>query len=57
MLMILAVVGLLVPTFFSVVDELQQRAPLTTDFQDKSVNEISVAVAVILFLYYLLTVV
>ena len=55
--MILAVVGLLVPTFFSVVDELQQRAPLTTDFQDKPVNEISVAVAVILFLLYLLTVV
>ena len=46
--MILAVVGLLVPTFFSVVDELQQRAPLTTDFQDKPINEISVAVAVIL---------
>ena len=55
--MILAVVGLLVPTFFSVVVELQQRAPITADFQNKSVDEISVAVAVILFLLYLLTVV
>ena len=55
--MILAVVGLLVPTFFSVVVELQQRAPITADFQNKSVDQISVAVAVILFLLYLLTVV
>ena len=55
--MILAVVGLLVPTFFTVVVELQHRAPITADFQDKSVDEISVSVAVILFLLYLLTVV
>ena len=55
--MILAVVGLLVPTFFTVVDELQQRAPITADFQDKPVDEISAAVAAILFLLYLLTVV
>ena len=55
--MILAVVGLLVPTFFSVVVELQQRAPITADFQDKSVDEISAAVAGILFVLYLLTVV
>ena len=41
--MILAVVGLLVPTFFTVVDELQQRAPITADFQDKPVDEISEA--------------
>ena len=55
--MILAVVGLLVPTLFSFVVELQQHAPITADFQNRSVNEISVAVAVILFLLYLLTVV
>jgi Ca2+:H+ antiporter len=55
--MILAVVGLMVPTFFSVIVELQQRAPITADFQNESVDEISVAVAVILFLLYLLTVV
>jgi Ca2+:H+ antiporter len=55
--MILAVVGMLVPTFFSVVVELQRKAPITADFQDKSIDEISAAVAVILFLLYLLTVV
>ncbi len=55
--MILAVVGMLVPTFFSVVVELQRKAPITADYQDKSIDEISVAVAVILFLLYLLTVV
>ena len=55
--MILAVVGMLVPTFFSVVVELQRKAPITADYQDKSIDEISAAVAVILFLLYLLTVV
>jgi Ca2+:H+ antiporter len=55
--MILAVVGLLVPTLFSFVVELQEHAPITADFQNRSVKEISVAVAVILFLLYLLTVV
>jgi len=55
--MILAVVGLMVPTFFSFVVQLQDHAPITVDFQNKSVDEISVAVAVILFLLYLLTVV
>jgi Ca2+:H+ antiporter len=55
--MILAVVGLLVPTFFSFLLEAQKHAPLTPDFQNQSVDQISVAVAVILFLLYLLTVV
>lgn len=55
--MILAVVGLMVPTFFSFVSELKAHAPLSADFQSKPVDEISLAVAVILFVLYILTVV
>jgi Ca2+:H+ antiporter len=55
--MILAVVGLLVPTLFSYLVELQQHAPITADFRNRSIDQISVVVAAILFLLYLLTVV
>ena len=55
--MILAVVGLLVPTLFSFLVELQQHSPITADFSNKSIDQISVVVAVILFFLYLLTVV
>ena len=55
--MILAVVGLLVPTLFSYLVELQQHSPITADFQNRSVDQMSVVVAAILFLLYLLTVV
>jgi Ca2+:H+ antiporter len=55
--MILAVVGLLVPTLFSFLIELQHRSPITADFRNRSIDQISVVVAAILFLLYLLTVV
>jgi Ca2+:H+ antiporter len=55
--MILAVVGLLVPTLFSFLVELQQHSPITADFSNKSIDQISVVVAAILFFLYLLTVV
>jgi Ca2+:H+ antiporter len=55
--MILAVVGLLVPTLFSFLVELQQHSPITAEFSNRSIDQISVVVAAILFLLYLLTVV
>jgi Ca2+:H+ antiporter len=55
--MILAVVGLLVPTLFSFLVELRQHSPITLDFRNRSIDQISVVVAAILFLLYLLTVV
>ncbi|MGB7790614.1 MAG: calcium/proton exchanger [Terrimicrobiaceae bacterium] len=55
--MILAVVGLLVPTLFSFLVELQQHSPITADFSNRSIDQISVVVAAILFFLYLLTVV
>lgn len=55
--MILAVVGLVVPTFFSIGLELQSSLPFTSDFQNPAVDRLSVAIAVILFALYLLTVV
>ena len=55
--MILAVVGLLVPTLFSFLVELQQHSRITADFRNRSIDQISVVVAAILFFLYLLTVV
>jgi Ca2+:H+ antiporter len=55
--MILAVVGLMVPTFFSVITQQQARQLYYPGFQNESVDKISQAVAVILFLLYILTVV
>jgi Ca2+:H+ antiporter len=55
--MILAVVGLMVPTFFSAITQRQQNRIYDPGFQSGSVDKISQAVAVILFLLYLLTVV
>jgi Ca2+:H+ antiporter len=55
--MILAVVGLMVPTFFSTITQQQQNRIYDPGFQSQSVNKISQAVATILFLLYILTVV
>jgi Ca2+:H+ antiporter len=55
--MILAVVGLMVPTFFSVITQQQAGQIYYPGFQSESVDKISQAVAVILFLLYILTVV
>ncbi len=55
--MILAVVGLLVPTFFSAITQLREKRIFSSAFQSESVDRISLAVAVVLFLLYILTVV
>ena len=55
--MILAVVGLMVPTFFSAMAQRQENRIYDLGFQSASVDKISQAVAVILFLLYILTVV
>jgi Ca2+:H+ antiporter len=55
--MILAVVGLMVPTFFSAITQRQENRIYAPGFQSESVDKISLAVAVILFLLYVLTVV
>ena len=55
--MILAVVGLMVPTFFSAITQRQENRIYAPGFQNESVDKISQAVAVILFLLYILTVV
>ncbi len=55
--MILAVVGLMVPTFFSAITQRQENRIYAPGFQSESVDKISQAVAVILFLLYMLTVV
>jgi Ca2+:H+ antiporter len=55
--MILAVVGLLVPTFFSAIIQQQENRIFSSSFQSESVDRISLAVAVILFSLYLLTVI
>ena len=55
--MILAVVGLMVPTFFSAITQRQENRIYAPGFQSESVDKISQAVAVILFLLYVLTVV
>ena len=55
--MILAVVGLLVPTFFSAITQRQEKRIFSSAFQSESVDRISLAVAVVLFLLYILTVV
>ena len=55
--MILAVVGLMVPTFFSAVTQRQENLIYDPGFQTEAVDKLSQAVAVILFLLYMLTVV
>jgi Ca2+:H+ antiporter len=55
--MILAVVGLMVPTFFSAITQRQEDRIYDPGFQTEAVNKISQAVALILFLLYVLTVV
>jgi Ca2+:H+ antiporter len=55
--MILAVVGLLVPTFFSAIIQRQENRIFSSAFQSEPVDRISLAVALILFSLYLLTVI
>ena len=52
--MILAVGGLLVPTFFAIADQLAQQVALTANYQDKQVDALSTGVALVLFVLYLL---
>ena len=47
----------MVPTFFSAITQRQENRIYDPGFQSESVNKISQAVAVILFLLYMLTVV
>jgi Ca2+:H+ antiporter len=55
--MILAVVGLFVPTFLSFVIQKEEGHKFTAAFQSATVDKISVSVAVILFLLYIVTVI
>jgi Ca2+:H+ antiporter len=55
--MILAVVGLFVPTFLAVVIQKQQGHHFSPAFQSEAVDKLSVAVAAVLFLLYILTVI
>jgi Ca2+:H+ antiporter len=55
--MILAVIGLFVPTFLSFVIQKEENLRFVSTFQSASVDKISVAVAVVLFLLYIVTVI
>ena len=55
--MILAVVGLFVPTFLSMVIQKQEGHRFLADFQSGPVDKLSLAVAGVLFLLYLATVI
>lgn len=55
--MILAVVGLFVPTFFAFAVQRQERHVFNPAFQNDAVDKLSVAVAAVLFLLYIITVV
>jgi len=55
--MILAVVGLFVPTFLAIVIQRQEGIPVTSSFQNAAVDKLSVAVAAVLFLLYVVTVI
>lgn len=55
--MILAVVGLLVPSTFSAIAQRQEHLTFSSSYQSEAVDSISLAVALILFLLYILTVV
>ena len=54
--MILAVVGLTVPTFFSIALHTQNQLPYGTMHEDPQLESISIGVGIILFLLYLFTV-
>jgi Ca2+:H+ antiporter len=54
--MILAVVGLFVPTFLSFVIQKQESRHFLANFQNAAVDKLSLAVAGVLFLLYLATV-
>lgn len=51
--MMLAVVGLMIPTFFGLSRQFQTRTMSANDFQDVPTDELSVLVAMILFVLYL----
>jgi Ca2+:H+ antiporter len=55
--MILAVVGLFVPTFLAFVVQKQEGHVFTADFQSAAVDKLSLAVAAVLFLLYIVTVI
>ncbi len=55
--MILAVVGLFVPTFLAFVIQKQEGLRFTSTFQSAPVDKLSVAVAAVLFLLYIATVI
>ena len=55
--MILAVAGLFVPTFLSFVIQKQEGQRFTSTFQSAPVDKLSVAVAAVLFLLYVVTVI
>lgn len=55
--MILAVVGLFIPTFLAFVIQKNEGLRFNPSFQNASVDNLGIAVAVVLFLLYLVTVV
>ncbi|MGH8046263.1 MAG: calcium/proton exchanger [Chthoniobacterales bacterium] len=55
--MMLAVVGLFVPTFLAFVIQKQEGHRFTATFQSASVDTLSLAVAAVLFLLYIVTVI
>ena len=55
--MILAVIGLFLPTYFSFIVQRQEHRQFSSAFQSEAVDRISQSVAVVLFLLYILTVI
>jgi len=55
--MILAVVGLFVPTFLSIVIQKNEGHRFNPAFHDAAVDKLSIAVAAVLFLLYIVTVI
>jgi Ca2+:H+ antiporter len=55
--MILAVVGLFVPTFLAVVIQREEGQAFAVNFQNAAVDKLSLAVAAVLFLLYIVTVI
>ncbi len=56
-MMLLSVIGLLIPTLFEVVHKLQRNLPLLTESSDPLLDRLSLGVAAVLILVYVLSLV
>lgn len=56
-MLLLAVIGLLIPTFFEVVHRIQRKEPLFADVADPSLDKLSLGVAAALAIVYVLSLV